>query len=133
MPRNGSTHSLLRSSRRTRIVWVSFLSAMTMVIGLLAVGDREGGAPGFPVVTTAFVPDSRTPHPIFNTAAKLDTQRWRGIIIHHSGEPAGDAESMRRRHLSYGYRSMGYHFLVGNGNGLGDGVTHRLGHHGALA
>ncbi len=124
VPRNGSSHNLPGSSRRTRIVWVSFLSAMTMVIGLLTLGDREGGSPGFPVVTPAFVPDSQTPHAIFKTAAALDTQRWRGIIIHHSGEPAGDADSMRRRHLSYGYRGMGYHFLIGNGNGLGDGVTH---------
>ncbi len=124
VPRNGSTHNLPRSSRRTRIVWVSFLSAMTMVTGLLAVGDREEGSAGFLVVSAKFVPDSQIPHAIFKTAVELDTQRWRGIIIHHSGEPAGDAESMRRRHLSYGYRSMGYHFLIGNGNGLGDGVTH---------
>ncbi|MEE8156145.1 MAG: peptidoglycan recognition family protein [Phycisphaerales bacterium] len=113
-----------RPSRRTRVVWVSFLSAMSVVTGLLTVGDREGGPPGFLVVNTAFVPDSQTPHPIFKTAAPLDTERWRGIIIHHSGAPAGDAESMRRRHLGFGYRSMGYHFLIGNGNRLGDGVIH---------
>ena len=31
---------------------------------------------------------------------------------------------MRRVHLGFGYPSLGYHFLIGNGNGMGDGVIH---------
>jgi hypothetical protein len=31
---------------------------------------------------------------------------------------------VHRQHLGYGYQGLGYHFLIGNGNGLGDGVVH---------
>ncbi len=126
LPRNGSTQRMPRPSRRTRVVWVSFLAAITLVTGLLLLGagDHHGGGRGYLVVATSVLPDAQTLNPIFRTAAPLDRNRWRGIIIHHSGAPAGDAESMRRRHLGFGYRSMGYHFLIGNGNRLGDGVIH---------
>ena len=61
--------------------------------------------------------------PIRPRQAPLDAQRWQSIVIHHSGAPAGDAESIERQHLSYGYASLGYHFVVGNGHGLGDGAV----------
>ncbi len=125
MPRNGSTQQRSPGpSRRTRVVWVSFLTAITVVTGLLAAGDRRSGGRGYLVVATSLPPDALTLNPIFRNAAPLDRKRWRGIVIHHSGAPAGDAASMRRRHLDFGYRSMGYHFLIGNGNRLGDGVIH---------
>jgi N-acetyl-anhydromuramyl-L-alanine amidase AmpD len=98
---------------------------MTAVTGLLALGDRTTGR-GFPATHTSLLgPDSiGTRDPIFRIEVPLDRSRWSAVIIHHSGEPGGDAESIRRLHLGYGYRKMGYHFLIGNGNGLGDGVVH---------
>lgn len=62
--------------------------------------------------------------PLFHTAVPLESERWTGIVIHDSGEPAGDAETMTRKHMAMGYRTLGHHFLIGNGNGLGDGVVH---------
>lgn len=47
---------------------------------------------------------------------------WTGIVIHHLGEPAGDPQSIHRQHLALGYQGLGYHFLIGNGNGLGNGI-----------
>ena len=122
MPRKGTTRPP-RLSRRTRIVWGSFLGSMAMVTGLLALSDHRA-VRGFPAAKTSLFADSVVSDPIFRTTQPLDRSRWKGIIIHHSGEPAGNAQSMQRLHLGYGYRSMGYHFLVGNGNGMGDGVVH---------
>jgi N-acetyl-anhydromuramyl-L-alanine amidase AmpD len=117
---------------------------MGAVTGLLALGDRSA-FPGFQAVRTARlepIPAARgvsaptgargvsvtstgaQRDPILRIDRPLDRSRWRSIVIHDSGEPAGDAESIRRLHLSHGYRMMGYHFLIGNGNGLGDGVVH---------
>ncbi len=96
---------------------------MTAVTGLLALGDHRA-RPGFPATTTSLFSDAADLDPIFRLEMPLDRSRWTSIVIHHSGEPAGDPESMGRLHRGYGYRMMGYHFLMGNGNGMGDGVVH---------
>ena len=95
---------------------------MTLVVGLLALNDdRRPG--GFIATEIAVLDDSGT-DPVFQIAAPLDGERWRGIVIHHLGAPAGDAESIHRQHLGFGWDGLGYHFLIGNGFGLGDGVVH---------
>ncbi|MCH8165726.1 MAG: N-acetylmuramoyl-L-alanine amidase [Planctomycetes bacterium] len=122
MSRTGSSQ-FPQPSLRAKIVWSSFLASMTLMAGLLALGDHRA-RPGFPATHTGLIGDSPALDPIFRIDAPLDRSRWKGIIIHHSGEPAGDAESMRRLYLAYGFEGMGYHFLIGNGNGMGDGVIH---------
>ena len=47
--------------------------------------------------------------------------RWKAIVIHDSGSPAGDVASIERRHLADGLTGLGFHFLIGNGQGLDDG------------
>lgn len=99
---------------------------MTAVGGVLAMGQRSSGG-GFLAASVTTFGDERDGSglaPIFDTKAPLDQQRWTGIVIHHLGEPAGDAEYVDRLHKSYGYQGLGYHFLIGNGNGLGEGVIH---------
>jgi hypothetical protein len=96
---------------------------MVVVTGLLTLGDHRPGL-GFPAAHTSILVDSPARDPIFQTEVPLDRTRWQGIVIHHSGEPGGDPESIRRLHMGYGAKAMGYHFLVGNGNGMGDGVVH---------
>lgn len=99
---------------------------MTVVGGVLAMGQKSSGG-GFLAASVTTFGDDRDADalaPIFDTEAPLDSQRWTGIVIHHLGEPAGDAEYVDRLHKSYGYQGLGYHFLIGNGNGLGDGVIH---------
>ena len=112
--------------RRTRIVWLCFVIAMTVVMGLLSLGER-GLSSGFLVATNIGAlggqPEPEQ-DPVFRIDADLDGKRWTGIVIHHLGLPAGDAERVHRLHLGYGYQGLGYHFLIGNGSGLGDGIIH---------
>jgi N-acetyl-anhydromuramyl-L-alanine amidase AmpD len=110
-------------SRRTRVVWVVFLAAMTLSTGLLALRDAQGPS-GFLLTSVDLVGNRPAADFIFDIEKPLDRKRWTGIVIHHLGDPAGDPESITRRHLSKGYQGLGYHFLIGNGNGLGDGVIH---------
>ena len=49
--------------------------------------------------------------------------RWKYIVVHHSGTDEGNLKSIDRyhreeRHMEHG---LAYHFLIGNGNGMGDG------------
>ena len=47
---------------------------------------------------------------------------WRAIVIHHSATPTGNAAVFDRAHRrDRGWRSLGYHFVIGNGRGAGDG------------
>jgi N-acetyl-anhydromuramyl-L-alanine amidase AmpD len=113
----------LRTIRRPHIVWASFTAAMTLVTGILILGD--GGAPrGFVATTPSLIATHEsTSDPISPRESALDRDRWTSIVIHHSGSPAGSAETLHRQFQSLGYDGLGYHFLIGNGQGLGDGVV----------
>lgn len=115
----------LTRPRRTTAVWASFAAAMTAVTGLLLLGD-DGAPASYAAVSPALVnlhPEDRASG-IDPREAPADRSRWRAIVIHHSGAPAGDASSIERVHLSQGLTGLGYHFIVGNGQGLGDGMVH---------
>lgn len=51
--------------------------------------------------------------PPIHLSAKCD---WRGIIIHHSADEAGDAIDFDRAHKNRGWDGLGYHFVINNGN-----------------
>jgi len=92
---------------------------MTFVAGLLALGDTGFGGSQFMAASVSAIGDDREhgAHEATDPAeAPLDTERWRGIVVHHLGMPAGDAEYVHRLHLGYGYQGLGYHFLIGNGD-----------------
>jgi hypothetical protein len=47
---------------------------------------------------------------------------WRYIVLHHSASAAGNYDEIDREHRELlGYEGCGYHFVIGNGNGSGDG------------
>ncbi len=52
-------------------------------------------------------------------------QRWRYIVIHHSAGDYGEIPFLtkvhRRRHYSDPIDAIPYHYIIGNGNGLGLG------------
>ncbi len=112
-------------SRRTQCVLAAFAVGMTVVMGLLAL-DTPRPAGGFPLtkITTLEDRPESARDLLFSAGAALDRDRWSGIVIHHLGEPFGTPESIHRQHLSWGYQGLGYHFLVGNGNGLANGEIH---------
>lgn len=49
--------------------------------------------------------------------------RWKYVVIHHSAVDVGDVSSMDRYHRETRHMENGlaYHFVIGNGNGMGDG------------
>src|SRR5690606_18701421 len=116
--------ALLRELTRTQVVWRSLLVAMTATAGvLLAVdGPRPGAARN--IALAASITPANTPEigSIFERlAAPLDTARWQRIVIHHSGAPYGSADTIAAEHTSRGLQGLGYHFVIGNGQGAEDG------------
>ncbi|MAG93786.1 MAG: N-acetylmuramoyl-L-alanine amidase [Planctomycetaceae bacterium] len=53
---------------------------------------------------------------------------WQYIVIHHTASSSGSVESIHEAHIKRKDKSgnpwqgIGYHFVIGNGSGMGDGV-----------
>jgi hypothetical protein len=102
---------------------------MTLAVGVLALGERPGpGGFEFPLLDVSIIPAENSGggrlDAIFRVDSTLDRERWQGIVIHHIGAPSGDAESIHKLHQSFGWDGLGYHFVIGNGNQMEDGVVH---------
>lgn len=109
--------------RRPQVVWLSLLASMTVVGGLLLALD---GRPAPQVRGLALAAPSRAPaaasiEAVFSTRAPLDRARWQRIVIHHSGAAYGSPASIASEHESRNLKGLGYHFVIGNGSGSGDG------------
>ena len=75
-------------------------------------------------------PKSKTPPPVLPASvqkaidkAPVAAYRWKYIVVHHSGVNTGNVKSTDRYHREVRHmeNGMAYHFLIGNGNGMGDG------------
>ena len=77
-----------------------------------------------PDTASARGPDSGLPAAWRPTSAN---RAWRYVVIHHTATSGGSVESIHREHLkrtTNGQRwlGIGYHFVVGNGQGMADGA-----------
>jgi hypothetical protein len=49
-------------------------------------------------------------------------RQWKYIVLHHSDTVRGSAASFDKYHRQHnGWHSLGYHFVIGNGDGAGNG------------
>jgi hypothetical protein len=46
---------------------------------------------------------------------------WTHVVIHHSASAEGNADLFDRWHKANDWDGLGYHFVIGNGRGSGDG------------
>ena len=54
--------------------------------------------------------------------ASADKRKWNWIVIHHSAGPTGSAAAFDKYHREVNkWDELGYHFVIGNGSGSGDG------------
>lgn len=51
-----------------------------------------------------------------------EAREWRHIVIHHTASSRDSIESIHEAHLKRGWEGIGYHFVIGNGNGMNDGA-----------
>lgn len=110
-------------------MWTALVGSMTCVGGLLFVlgGGGAIGSRGIALAPLASTTAPTTFEAVFRTRSELNEGRWGAIVIHHSSTPVGSAADLAERHTSMGLRGLGFHFVVGNGSGMGDGEVH-VGH-----
>jgi hypothetical protein len=100
--------------------------SMTMVGGLL--WTLQGGTTprldglALPAMVSAAGPSSI--EAVFSTRQPVAAQKWQAIVIHHSGSAFGTPGSIEAQHRAMNLDGLGYHFVVGNGSGLGAGEVH---------
>lgn len=119
-PRAVSTSS--RSLSRAQVVWSALIAFLTIVGGLLWLLEGAPARPGG-VRLPALVATSAANNveAIFDAPDSIQAGRWRGIVVHHSASPRGSADTLDAAHRGMGLQGLGYHFVIGNGSGSGDG------------
>ncbi len=110
-----------RTLSRTQFVWVAFFVLMPSALFLLTLTSTNASSSK---VIKALVAFSERPaeDPVFSQVESLN--QWSTIVIHHLGQPSGNISRIERDHKLKGLHGIGYHFVIGNGAGLGDGVIH---------
>ena len=108
---------VLGAKRMTKV-----LGALVVCMGAAAVGLKVIQPDSLRSSTAFVVPDDL---PTGDVGRVLKTQtplrNWRGIVIHHSAMPSGNAERIDAAHRARGYDGLGYHFVLCNGDGGSDG------------
>ena len=114
-----------RTTTRTKLVLGVFVTSMTAVTGMLLMSG------GFEMPTTRFTatkpviiaPTAGEAAPAPSADPGVDQGRWRHIVIHDSGSMAGTVRELDVQARRAGLDDLGYHFVIGNGAGLSDGVV----------
>ncbi len=117
---------------RSFAVWGVFVLASVSAIGVLQLSHKgvRASASNSAITPSAAALNGHSPlaapgafraTTITPRFTDIDRQRWKCIVIHHSGTPAGDAASLERKHVQDGLTGLGFHFIIGNGQGLEDG------------
>ena len=99
---------------------------MTGVGGLLLAldGSRAPRLDGLALARPVVASGPSAIDVVFDTRAPLEEGRWDGVVIHHSGSVIGSAVEIAAEHEARGLHGLGYHFVVGNGRGSGEGEIH---------
>jgi hypothetical protein len=107
--------------RRTLVVWATLVVSLSLVCGLVLVLNPVPHAPAVGRVLTVLDPSPDDLEGLLRVGAEHRTMRWKGIVIHHSGSHHGSADTIGRAHQSQGHHGLGYHFIIGNGDGAYNG------------
>ncbi|MEM1165070.1 MAG: peptidoglycan recognition family protein [Planctomycetota bacterium] len=112
----GTPPSTTKRSSRAPIVWVSLIASMTGVGGVLhLLAPGQSSATSSPPAAAALIEETASP------LDRAEATRWDAIVIHDSGTPMGSAQTLAARDTARGIRGLGMHFVIGNGQGAGDG------------
>lgn len=120
MPASAKSASSL-FDRRTITVLGSLVLSMSAVSALLLVLEPRPLAPIGGPVLTVLEPASNNVDMLFGTNPPVADSRWQAIVVHHSGTTRGNAQTLAEIHQSQGFPGLGFHFVIGNGEGAGDG------------
>ncbi len=109
------------------VVWATLVASMTLASGILLMIEPRPLAPTGGLALAAVETTTDGLDPIFHTRPVAIPGRWQRIVIIHSGQTIGTAQSIGNVHRDLGYGGLQYHFVIGNGRGVEDGLI-QVGH-----
>ena len=112
-----------RMLSRTQFVWIAFFILIPSALFILQIGNRDTPS-GIVLVRLSDVDERPAVDQVFQSVQKESLSQWKTIVIQQLNQPSGTPERVDREHKQLGLDGLGYHFLIGNGNGLGDGFVH---------
>jgi len=128
-----------------RMTWRGWVTVCGVLGGLAAAGCARPAVlpptmaiPQRPLVTLAPTIEPLRTDPILPAVPSPDVgnaqwptdealRGWKYIVLHHTATEQGSVESIHETHLQkkdkqgHPWRGIGYHFVIGNGSGMGDG------------
>jgi hypothetical protein len=107
-------------SRRTLIVLTTLIAAMTFAASLLLI--FEPGSASLMGLSLSAVHPADNREELFDTAA-APADGWQNIAVHFSGAVYGSAQTLTEQHRRLGLGSLGFHLVIGNGQGADDGAV----------
>lgn len=87
--------------------------------------DQFSAPPNAPHLSVTPVPEAGGTGFLWPPAAPL--RQWKYIVLHHTAATTGSVASIDAAHRQrtdsegHNWRGIGYHFVIGNGQGMGDG------------
>jgi len=84
-------------------------------------GLEGGGLPRTDGLALARLSSSPSLGVIFQTRRDIPASQWHAIVIHDSGSVSGTPQGMDAQAISRNLAGLPYHFVIGNGRGIGDG------------
>ena len=147
-PSAGAVHSPAYGAG-SRPLWTAFLIAtLALLAGCSSAEQRDKLPPRMPLAELTGDPevalgDLEPKHPLLAAEAapeyRIDripvrppvigrlevplTRAWKYIVLHHSGSNSGSMKTFDAWHKKQGWLGVGYHFVIGNGNGTDDGLV----------
>ena len=108
---------------RSQYVFMSLVAAMTLGAAVLYAVSRKpvSGQGGFVLPALMMTDSPSTVELALEPAAGLQRAKWKSIVIHDSGEVFGSQASLEEAARLRKLKGIGHHFVIGNGNGMGDG------------
>lgn len=107
--------------RRTIVVLGTLITAMTIASSVLMLLTPQPVIPANHILLNSLDRDTESDNLLLDTTPAPIPGRWAAIVIHHSGSLQGSSGSINQLHEKLGRGGNGYHFVVGNGNGMPDG------------
>ncbi len=106
------------------MVWASLVLSMSLVGGGLAMLVDGTAAPSGLTLSPMVAVAGGGMESVFRTDEPITPGRWDSIVIYHSASPYGTPTSLESRQRELTRQGMGFHFVIGNGAGMGDGDIH---------